>query len=390
MAAAELGPVRWRLRLARTLAWALLLGGWVGLGSLAQALAPGPFSGFALLAGWLLALGLFAELIGRLRLPGWMLRTLLIGAALMAARALYSVRHGGGAFELLPALMAWAIIVALASSTVRSCRLLAWQRPGPPVAAAAAGALLAWLWVGDITDTLSLGPRLMFGALLASALLALLLPPRSATPRGCRAGLFDCSLPGGSPGDWRRPARWPVLVASLVMLPMMCTLPLMVTLCRSELVSPQLVLGVHFAAMFVPALWLVWRPAPASAAAPACAVLLALGALAVLAAPGAWAWWGLALAHGSAWSIAWWAQLDDRVERAAAAPARPHGPATPAAHGSPLRGAALNAVFALALGAGLATVGLPALTGWHVTLGLAGALAALAALARVLPDPHPR
>ena len=84
------------------------------------------------------------------------------------------------------------------------------------------------------------------------------------------------------------------------MLPMMCGLPWMVSLCRSDAVSPPAVLGVHFAAMFVLALLLSGRQALNRAAAPACAALLALGAVMLIAAPGASTWWGPALAHGAA------------------------------------------------------------------------------------------
>jgi len=354
----------WRLQAARTLAWALLLGGWVGLGSVSQTLASGPFMAFALLAVWLLALGAFAELLGRLRVPRRVLRALLLGATLMAAQALIFALQGGGLGALLPALLAWAFVVALASAAVRACRLATCTRAGPPVAAAAAGAVLAWACVGDITDMNELGPRLMLGALAACLLLVVLLPQRTGAGGGCRAGLFDCSLPSWSHGGWRVPQRWPVLLASLVMLPMMCSLPLMVSLCRSDSASPQAVLGVHFAAMFAPALLMVHRPVVIRAAPIACAVLLALGALVLVFAPGTSAWWGLALAHGAAWSVAWAAQLHDRTWRGTA-------------HGSALAGAALNALLALALGLAIATAGLAALTGWHLALGMAGAMAAL-------------
>lgn len=388
----------WRVPVVRTLAWALLLTGWVGLGSWAQTLATGPVSAFAALAGWLLALGAFADLIGRLALSPWALRALLISAAVLAARALVSPSHGGGLAALFPAMLAWAIVVVLASSVVRTCRLdartrhesmngrslaalsspqaptpLAPQFPPrsllqfpPPIAPAAGGALLAWACVGDISDLNALSPRLTIGVLAASLLLALLLPQRQGAPGSCRSGLFDCSLPGWQAAGWRLPRRWPVLLASLVMLPMMCSLPLMVSLCRSESVSPQAVLGVHFAAMFLPALLIVRHPWAIRAAPRLCGVLLALGGLGVLFAPGAFAWWALALAHGAAWSAAWATQLVD-----------PDWQVT--AHRSPLAGATLNAAWVLLLGVGVALAGLQALTGWHIALGVAGALAAVTA-----------
>lgn len=366
----------WRVQLARTLAWALLLGGWVGLGSLSQGFSSGPLQAFSLLALWLPALGA-AALVGRLPLQRWALRALLVCAALLSARALFSALHGGGWAALLPAALAWALAVALASSVVRACRFAAGGRVPSPALAAAAGAALACCCVGDITDLPALGPRLMLGALVACALLAVLVPPRAAVHGGCRAVLFDCSLPNWSRQGWRDVRRWPALLASLVMLPMMCGLPWMVSLCRNDAVSPQAVLALHFAAMFLPALWVAHRPAFVHHASTVCAVLLALGALVALAAPGASAWWGLALAHGAAWSVAWAAQLGERGAR------------TPA-HALPLMGAALNGLFALALGVATSFAGLQALGGWHVALGAVAALSALVGAARPLRLMQPR
>jgi len=355
----------WCLRAARTLAWALMLGGWVGLGSLSQALAPGPLSAFALQALWLLAIGGFAELIGRLRWQRRLLRALLLCAALISAQALSVSLYGGAPVALLLALLAWALIIALASAVVRACRAAVRDRAGPPVGAAATGAVLAWVIVGDITDLNALVVRLMLGALAACPLLVVLLAPHTGAISGCRAGLFDCSLPDWSAGGWRVPQRWPVLLASFVMLPMMCSLPLMVGLCANGTVRPQAVLAVHFAAMFAPSLLMVHRAAVTAAAPRICAALLALGALILLLAPGPWAWWGLVLAHGAAWSVAWAAQLDDRAGRKST-------------RSSPLLGATLNALLALTLGLAVAMAGLQALTAGSIALGVAGALAALA------------
>ncbi len=360
----------WRLQSARALAWALLLGGWVGLGGLAQTLAATPFGAFALLALGLLALGGWVDLIGRLHLPRWGLRALLLAAALLTARAITQALQGGGALALWPALLAWPLMVALASSAVRACRQAVPTRAGPPVGAAATGALLAWAGVGDITDMHTLGPRLVVGVLAASVLLASLLPQRAGAGAGaagaCRAGLFDCSLPRWSLAEWRVAERWPLLLAALVMLPMMCSLPLMVSLCRGTAVSPPVVLGLHFAAMFGPALVVAQRPGFARVASGLCAALLALGAAVLVWAPGLSAWWLLALAHGAAWSFAWAAQLTDRPGQARRV------------HDAALGGAAVNAILVLALGAALAASGVAALSAWHIVLGLAGALAGLA------------
>ncbi len=365
MLAPKIDRSMWRLRAARTLAWALMLGGWVGLGSLSQALAPGPLSAFALQALWLLAIGGFAELIGRLRWQRRLLRALLLCAALMAVQALSMLLYGGAPVALLLALLVWALIIALASAVVRACRAAVRDRAGPPVGAAATGAVLAWVIVGDITDLNALLVRLMLGALAACPLLVVLLAPHTGAISGCRAGLFDCSLPDWSAGRWRVPQRWPVLLASFVMLPMMCSLPLMVGLCGSGTVRPQAVLAVHFAAMFAPALLMVRRAAVTAAAPRICAALLALGALILLLVPGPSAWWGLVLAHGAAWSVAWAAQLDDRAGRKST-------------RSSPFLGATLNALLALALGLAITIAGLQALTAGSIALGVTGALAALA------------
>ena len=50
-----------RLSAARACAWALLIAGWVGIGSFALVFAPSTASGFALVALWLLALGATAS-----------------------------------------------------------------------------------------------------------------------------------------------------------------------------------------------------------------------------------------------------------------------------------------------------------------------------------------
>lgn len=127
--------------------------------------------------------------------------------------------------------------------------------------------------------------------------------------------------------------------------------------------------------MFGPALWVARSPRAQAAAPALCAALLALGSLVLLAAPGPFAWWGLTLAHGGAWSVAWAAQLTGRrAEKTAAATA--------------LRGAFGNALFALALGLGVASQGLQALSAWHLGLGLLAAMAATALWSNRGHEPH--
>ncbi|HEX9182425.1 MAG TPA: hypothetical protein VF876_04125, partial [Burkholderiales bacterium] len=54
-----------RLMLARACAWALLIAGWIGIGSFALLVAPSASSGFALVALWLFALGAAAAVATR-------------------------------------------------------------------------------------------------------------------------------------------------------------------------------------------------------------------------------------------------------------------------------------------------------------------------------------
>lgn len=351
-----------RLACARVLAWALLMGGWIGLTHLADRHAAGPLPALALVAAWLLALGLAATAVARLGANAWLLRALLVGCALLAARGVMGSVQGQGFASLWPAAMGWALLVALASATVRALRQQAPRRAVAPVLPAASGALMAVLLAGDPTDIATLAPRLAVALLLGALGLALLQPAAGVAPAraGCRAGLFDCALPAWPAIGWREPARGPLLIAMLVMLPMMAGLPQALALCRAGGATAQALLGAHVAAMFLPAL--LWPAArlPALRRA-ACAVLLVLGGV-LLWAAGPEAALAAMLAHGAAWSLAWSAQLDDPQLRA--------GP-----HSAPWRAALVQSVFALALGAALGASGPAALQVVHAALALAAALA---------------
>lgn len=366
-----------RLPAARTLAWLLLLTGWIGLGSLLQAQAPGVLAGFALIALWLLATGAFAAALARARLTTGAMRLALVGAALATAVALLAAPSGGGAARGLVLPLAWAATIALASVAVRACRAAAARRPASPVASGAGAALLTWLVVGDLGDLNALRLRLACAVLAAGLGLALLWPRRGgAAEAGCRAALFDCALPAWPATGWRDPGHWPLMLAALVMLPMMGGLPLMLGLCRSETLGAQAALGLHLAAMFGPA-WALRRARWAPGFAPACcAGLLVVGAIALAGLGGAAGWWSLVLAHGTAWSVAWAARLNGVAT---------HGPLH-----SPLAGAALNALLMLALGVALDRVGLSALADWHGALGVAAAGAVVASGLRLSSAARPR
>ncbi len=356
----------WRLTLARACAWSLLVAGWVGLGSLAMPFSASVASGLALVALWLLALGATAGVATRGSL-GYTARTaaLLLAGTGTAVGLLGSV-HGAGQPALLLAVLGWAVLTALASGVVRGLRLTQAAAPRPPIAAASLGACAAGLQLGDIADVAGLAVRLAIFVAVAAALLALLQRPGRPGPAnaGCRAGLFDCSLPAWPQGAWRDRQQWPILLAGLAMLPMMAALPLMAVWCRAQQVPPQAMVLLHIAAMFGPA-WLlqgVLASWSAQRLAGVCTALLVLGAASVCWAPAPWQWLGLAAAHGAAWGLAWAGQLW--------APARRGQQGT-----SPLRAAAGYAALTLLFGLLVQYAGASGVVGVHVALGLAALLA---------------
>lgn len=353
-----------RLALARTLAWALLMAGWFGLTQLAERHAAGPMPGFALVAGWLLALGVAASAMARFRARAGHLRLLVLGAALLAAAGLRGTAQGAGMAALWPTMLAWALLVALASGTVRALRQDILRRAAAPVLPAALGATLAALVVGESLEPLRLA-ALLIGA---AVVLAWLVPSggMAAARPGCRAGLFDCALPAWPRGAWQEPARWPMLLATLAMLPMMVALPQMLALCSTEGLAPPVVLAVHLLAMFGPAL--LWpKRAPQHWRALACALLLMVGGMIGWWQPPQAALWAM-LAQGAAWSLAWSAQLADAGTRAAA-------------RSAPWRAALGHATFALGLGLAVALAGPRALLGLQTLLALAAAASIVAASA---------
>lgn len=359
-------PLALRLMFARAAAWSLLLAGWIGLGGVALVLAPSLFTAFALVAAWLLALGLVAAVATRDSLRAGARGAALLGCAAIAAAALVWATRGGGLLALVPALLAWATLTALASGVVRSLRLAQATPPRPPIIAASLGALCAGLMLGDPGDLPALTLRLaVLVGVLAAALVALQARTGSDSPTSrCRAGLFDCSLPAWPAGAWHDVQQWPALLAGLTMLPMMAALPLMSAWCRAEAIAPQATVLLHLAAMFVPALLLRraiahWSPRTVSAV---CAACLAAGAVVVLWADAPVQWLALAAAHGSAWGLAWAGQLwsPDRRSRQGA---------------SPLRAAGGYAALTLAFGAAVEHFGVAGVTATHAALGLAAVLA---------------
>ncbi len=317
-----------RLGLARSAAWALLVAGWVGLGRFGMVLAPDVLSGFALVALWLLLLGAAASVATSDLPQAWVRRFALLACAAVGAAGLWLAPRGGGLSLLLLALLAWAALTALASGVVRSLRQLQPMAPTPPVGAAALGALCATLALGDLADLQALAWRLGLLLAAASLLLAALQPPlpKAGAGRRCRAGLFDCSLPAWPAGAWHDPRQWPLLLAGLAMLPMMAALPWMADWCRGAGFAPQALVALHLAAMFLPALMLRQRLTQWSIRrlAAICTLCLAGGASWLLVSAAPWNLLGLALAHGTAWGLAWAGQLwaPERRGRAGASPWR--------------------------------------------------------------------
>lgn len=359
-----------RLTLARACAWALLVAGWIGIGSFALLVAPSVAGGFALVALWLFALGAAAAVATRGGVPQGAQRAALVAGAAAAAGGLWWTVHGGGMGALLLALVGWAALTALASGVVRSLRITQAAAPTPPIVPASLGAVAAALCLGDIGELPALALRLMAFVIAVSVAL-LFLRARAgagAARQGCRAGLFDCSLPSWPTGAWRDVMQWPTLIAGLVMLPMMAALPLMAEWCRAESVAPQTMVLWHLSAMFGPALLLRRRIAQWSARslASVCAGLLAIGAGAALWAASPLNLLGVSVAQGAAWGIAWCGQLwaPERRGRQGA---------------SPLVAAVGYALLTLAFGVLVDQAGARGVVLMHAFLGIAAMLAWLAA-----------
>lgn len=366
-----------RLTLARACAWGLLVAGWIGIGGLALQVAPSLAHGIGLVAVWLLALGAAAAVATR----GGMARgaralALVLGAAVTGA-GLWSTAHGGGVPGVLLALAGWAALTALASGVVRSLRLAQRTVPAPPIVAASLGALSAGLMLGDPGELSGLALRLAAFVAVVAVMLVLVQHGIGERPRapGCRAGLFDCSLPAWPAGAWRDLLQWPTLLAGLAMLPMMAALPLMAAWCRAQSVAPQVMVLLHLAAMFGPAL--LFRHSigrwPLPTLSIVCTVLLGAGAASVTWASAPYDLLGLAVTHGAAWGLAWSGQLW--------APARRGEKGA-----SPLVAAAGYAVLTLVFGLVVEQAGPRGVAAVHVTLGLAAVLAWIAG--RLLPSPR--
>ncbi|HUN93486.1 MAG TPA: hypothetical protein VMU33_15660 [Burkholderiaceae bacterium] len=354
------------LPLSRACAWALLVGGWIGIGSLALQLAPSAWLAFGLVAAWLVGLGAAARLGTRRGMPSSVRAVALVAATGATAASLLAAVEGGGVVALLVAIVGWAAMTALASGVVRGLRLARSTAPAPPVAAATVGALAAAAAIGDPGQFAALGERLALFVGAGGLLLLVLQRGIVDSPRGagCRAGLFDCSLPAWPPGAWGEPQQWPALFAGLGMLPMMAALPLMAEWCRARSVPPQALVVLHVASMFVPALLARRAIAVATprALAVACTVLLVAGAACAVRWAAPFDLLAPAALQGAAWGMAWSGQLWSPTRRARQG-------------ASPLRAAIGYAACTLAYGAIVDRFGPAGIVGVHVALAVAASCA---------------
>lgn len=329
-----------RLALARTLAWSLLMNGWLQLGALGHAGWPLTAGGLLPTAAWLAVIAATQSAQQHVRLGAGGLRAWLGGSAGLAMAGLVGATAAPGlAFA---AAVGWGLLLVGASRCVRALR--DGQAP-LPVVPAAAGTALAWA-----AGFAGAGASAALVA-TAAAVLALLVPA-GARSRGCRSGLFDCVLPTlhalpTDAGGWLHAAlRW-------AMLPMMATLVAMGDWCGSGLGwSPQAMIGLHLAAMLMPPL--VLRLCHCTLQGPLWVALPLLIALLLLAWPPA-ALSGLSglmaasLACALAWGLGWQAHPSRTPGTSPAAPLAAFVPALCAV----ALGVALERFGPTALGAAL-------------------------------------
>ncbi len=357
----------WRLATVRTLAWALLFGGWTVLGTLGRHHLPAWAAGQAPVALWLATVGAALALSARGSPQALPLRALLCGAGLALATLLAAAGRGGGGVALMGAAVAWGVVLVAVSMAVRRLRLEQPRRPPAPLLPALAGAAIAWACSGELARLHERLDALAVALLAAALTVSLLLGARAAArpSSGCRAGLFDCSLPMPSLAAWRERRDWPLQAAALAMLPMMAALPAMVDWCAS---APGWwaadAMAWHLAAMVLPALgaraWL--QRVGRRRLNTVLAGLLLAGGVSMLAWPGLNGLMLCALLHAAAWSLAWAAPMLRR--EVLSAPARAQRVATVGV-------AVMTACAVLALGLAIDRFGPPALMAVHGALALA-------------------
>jgi hypothetical protein len=311
-----MNPLAARPALLQSLAWFLYLGGWIVLGGLARTLTAGAWAALAWMAMWLALLAAFGRAgpSAWASHPAWLKRWLPLGAAALAARGVASALNGGGLPALGLALPGWAWLTATAWAMARGDGGAPKLGASGRATAALGGAVLLWACAGDIGDLRLSSTRLLWAALVAGAALFGLTPSglnpgaRMAFPArpahrlapacglGCPAP--DCAAPG-----------LPLTLASLGMLPMMCSLALWPGLCGGDALPSSAMLGLHLWAMFAPAaLLLAARVALTPALVGAFVALLATAAIALWLSAGE-SKWALPLIPAVAWSLVWAASM---------------------------------------------------------------------------------
>ena len=419
-----------RLWLARAIAWALLLGGWLVLGTLGRQYLPQVAGGQVPVALWLATAGGAQALVGRWRWSAPALRSVLLVTGIAAATAL--ALRGRTPAGVLCAAAAWALLLVAVSLAVRSLRRLQHGLPPAPIGPALAGACLAWAVAGDLGLLRHAVAPVVLALGLAALALAWLLPcpAADATPAststdvaedvgqddacgrrgggfgGCPAGLFGCALPLLQPGRWRHPVAWPQAAAALTMLPMMASLPAMDDWCGDLRWPATAGTALHLGVMVLPAALLQGCRIPLQGLQRWVALLLALGG-AALGWPGLSGLMAASLLHGLAWSVASAATLAPRVgQPGAAAVVEPDGalhcagagavrptvartalavPAGPVMWGAAL----LTASAVMLLGQAVAQFGPAALVAVHASLAGLGLVGGLAGLGERRAPPQP-
>jgi hypothetical protein len=209
------GAILLRLSLARACAWGLLVAGWVGIGSFALQFAPSVSWGFSLIALWLVALGAAAKVATRGGMRSWTRRVGTVRGCRWHRLWFVVERAWGwpGRRAAGPRRLGGIDGTGLR----RGAQLCAWRILGSGSAGCRRrlGALcLAWLWATSATCPRS--PIVLATFVVGTGALLVLLQSRideGARAPGCRAGLFDCSLPAWPAGAWRDPRQWPTLLA---------------------------------------------------------------------------------------------------------------------------------------------------------------------------------
>jgi hypothetical protein len=150
-AAARAGAAR--LALVRTLAWAMLFGGWLVLGRLGRQHLPLWAGGQLPIALWLATIGALLALAARWPCKPPTLRVVQVGAGAVAGAAGVAAGHAAGTMTAVMLMaLAWGVLLVAVSTGVRALRLAQSGTPPAPLLPAAGGALLACVVAGELGD----------------------------------------------------------------------------------------------------------------------------------------------------------------------------------------------------------------------------------------------